>query len=184
VNSDDRGRRKLAASQMAVSELINHSVAPLSVLLLLVAINGAPILAKHFLGPRYSWPLDGGRSFLDGRPVLGSSKTWRGLIAALVAGAAFAPLLDLAAYIGIGLAATSMVSDALTSFVKRRMEMVPGSRAVVLDQVPEALVPLLCFRQMLALNWAAIMAIVLAFLILDIILSRLSYRFGIRDKPY
>jgi CDP-2,3-bis-(O-geranylgeranyl)-sn-glycerol synthase len=48
----------------------------------------APIAAKHLLGARWQAPLDGGWRFVDGRPLLGPSKTWRGLLAAATALAA------------------------------------------------------------------------------------------------
>lgn len=49
--------------------------------LLLGVANTAPLVAKRLFGPRWSAPLDGGLIFFDGRPLFGSSKTIRGLVA-------------------------------------------------------------------------------------------------------
>ena len=54
----------------------------LQILLLLVATNGAPVLAAYFMGRRGDLPVDFGKRLGDGRALFGSSKTWRGLLAA------------------------------------------------------------------------------------------------------
>ncbi len=156
----------------------------LMALLLLVLVNSAPILLKRLLGPRLAWPLDNGWAFLDGRPLLGTSKTWRGLIAAILVGTVAAPLAGLSLLAGAGFAAASMAGDLLSSFSKRRLGLSPGGRAMVLDQVPEALLPLFLYREALALGWPAIAGIVLAFLLIDVVMSRLLYRIGLRDRPH
>ncbi|HKJ22762.1 MAG TPA: CDP-archaeol synthase, partial [Gammaproteobacteria bacterium] len=53
------------------------------IFLLLVA-NGAPVLARQVRGARPARPLDGGLRLADGRPLLGRSKTLRGVGAALI----------------------------------------------------------------------------------------------------
>ena len=50
----------------------------------LIGINGAPILCTKFAGKRFDFPVDGNQSFMDGRPVLGPSKTFRGIVSALM----------------------------------------------------------------------------------------------------
>lgn len=47
------------------------------ILLLLFAVNGAPIILHKLLDNRYAWVLDGGLALPDGRHLLGPSKTWR-----------------------------------------------------------------------------------------------------------
>ena len=54
----------------------------LDILVLLVVVNGAPIIAARLFGSRYDAPVDLGARLPDGRPLFGSSKTWRGLAAA------------------------------------------------------------------------------------------------------
>ena len=57
----------------------------LSLLLLLFVANGGPVMAKWLLGDRLAFPLDGGLRFFDGGPLLGPSKTVRGLLVGVVA---------------------------------------------------------------------------------------------------
>lgn len=156
----------------------------LRLLVLLAAANSAPILAKRWLGERWSAPIDGGRRFLDGRPWLGASKTWRGLIAAVLAAALAAALLGLPPLAGALLGAGAMGGDALSSFVKRRLGVPPSGRATGLDQVPEALLGLLAARAMLAVDLVSVLAVTLAFFVLEIPAARWSFRFGWRDRPY
>lgn len=51
-----------------------------------------------------------------------------------------------------------------------------------LDQVPEALLPLLAVREAFALDAPAIVVTVIAFLLLDLLLSQVLYRLGIRQR--
>ena len=114
--------------------------------------NMAPVLVRGHC----EWlarPMDGGRSW-HGRRLLGDHKTWRGLLAGVVAGAAafavqrwlwqrgvarefalieygrFDPLLP-GALLGLG----AGLGDALKSFFKRRVGIAPGASWVGFDQL-------------------------------------------------
>lgn len=153
-------------------------------LLLLGVANSAPIVAKHFLGARWNAPIDGGLRFFDGRPLLGPSKTVRGVVAAVVATALVARLLGLPLGLGALIGAAAMAGDALSSFAKRRLGVAPSGRATGVDQIPEALLPLLVIRGLMPLSLLQIAGITLAFFVLEIPLARLSHRLGLRDQPY
>lgn len=154
------------------------------VLLLLGIANGTPIFASKLFGKRFETPLDGGLKFFDGRPLLGSSKTLRGLLLSLACTTLAAPLLGYDWVIGAGLAGASMLGDLLSSFIKRRLALPTHSQAPALDQIPESLLPLLLLRKQLALGYGEIAAILLLFIVLEIVLSRLLFRLQIRDRPY
>ena len=156
----------------------------LRLLLLLGLANTAPLVAQRRFGTRRVAPLDGGLRFFDGRPLLGSSKTIRGFLAAVAAAALGAPLTGLPAMLGALLGVGAMLGDALSSFIKRRMGAAPSSRATGLDQIPEALIPLLALQRILGLTAMQIVAITLAFFVLEIPVAWLTHRFGLRDRPY
>jgi CDP-2,3-bis-(O-geranylgeranyl)-sn-glycerol synthase len=153
-------------------------------LCLLGVANGAPIVAARLLGERWSTPLDSGARFLDGAPVLGPRKTVRGVIAAMLASALVAPVLGLPMIVGVQIGAAAMAGDALSSFVKRRLAIPPSGRATGLDQIPEALLPLLAVRGVLDLSVLQILGVVAAFFALERPVARLFYRLGIRNRPY
>ena len=156
----------------------------LRLLLLLAAANSAPIAAKHLFGARWAAPLDGGLRFFDGRPVLGPSKTVRGLVAAVIVTALLAVLLGLPLAWGALIGALSMAGDALSSFTKRRLGIASSGRATGIDQIPEALLPLLAVQDAFALPWLHVAAITLAFFLLEMPMARLFFHFGLRDRPY
>lgn len=156
----------------------------LRLLLLLGAANTAPIMARRLLGARWGTPLDAGWRFVDRRPLLGSSKTVRGVVAAIVCAAISAVPLGFSPVLGAEVGAFAMLGDTLSSFVKRRLGVAPSGRATGTDQVPEALLPLLVVRGPLALSWLQVAAITLAFFALEIPLSRLAFRIRLRDRPY
>jgi len=156
----------------------------LKLLFLLLVANGAPILVTKALGGRWNWPVDGGARFRDGRPMLGPSKTWRGVLAAILMTGAAAELLGLPARLGFLFGTGVMLGDLCSSFVKRRLGRPSGGMALGLDQVPESLFPLLAVRRELALETADIAGLVVIFLALDLVLSRLLYALHIRAQPH
>ena len=161
-----------------------HPQLDLQLLVLLAVANTAPLLGKRALGDRLAWPLDGGLTFVDGRPLFGASKTLRGLVLALLATTAAGALVGPDWRIGALVAAGAMAGDLLSSFLKRRFGLMPSSRATGLDQVPEALLPLLVCRTALPLTLADIALLVALFFAGEVLFSRLFYRLGLRDRPY
>jgi CDP-archaeol synthase len=161
-----------------------HLLAIAQLLILLTLANGAPVVAKLILGKHFSRPLDLDRKFIDGKPLLGPTKTIRGLLMAIAVTAAAAPLLGLGFEIGLLVGATAMAGDLFSSFVKRRLGRPPSSRATGLDQIPEALFALLACRAALALSALDILAVCAIFFVGEILLSRLLFRFHLRDQPY
>ena len=156
----------------------------LFVLLLLLTANGVPILVHLVHGERWGWPLDGGWQFIDGQPLLGASKTVVGVVGALLASTLLALFLDLGWRIGLLIGGVAMLGDLLSSFFKRRMGLRPSAMALGLDQVPESLLPLMACAPLLDLTWTQVLLLTLVFVVLEIILSRVAYYFGIRKQPY
>jgi CDP-2,3-bis-(O-geranylgeranyl)-sn-glycerol synthase len=153
-------------------------------LILVVLANGTPMVAHKLFGNRCSYPVDGDRAFLDGRPVLGRSKTIRGVALAIVITAAAAPLVGLDWKIGALVGSLAMAGDLFSSFLKRRLGRSPSSPAVGLDQIPESLFPLLGCLGPLALSFADVAAGVGVFFVGELLFSRLLYAFDLRDRPY
>jgi hypothetical protein len=153
-------------------------------LFLLALANGTPVLAKRMFGNRFSLSLDSGARFLDGQPLFGASKTIRGLILSVLATVAGAYLVGLGGKIGALFGSVAMSGDLFSSFLKRRLRLPPSSRAIGIDQVPESLFPLLACRSALSLTVSDIAVIVVTFFISEILISRVLYKFGLRDRPY
>lgn len=153
-------------------------------LILIATANGTPVLAKKLFGDVMAWPLDGGVTFFDGRPIFGPSKTIRGIVLSLLVTPLFAVLLGFAWTLGALIAGAVMAGDLLSSFIKRRMGLAASSQAIGLDQIPESLFPLLASRWLLPVSVIDIVVGVAIFLAAAPLVSRLFFRLGLRDQPY
>lgn len=153
-------------------------------LLLIVSANAAPLLIRKLLRYHYTWPVDCGFDFYDGRPLFGSAKTWRGLLASILLTMGMASILGFPPSFGAGFASLSMIGDLLASFCKRRMGKAPSSRARGLDTVPESLIPVWILKDTLAISGADVVLIVVLFFLMEEFISPLLCRWHIRQRPY
>ena len=153
-------------------------------LLLLAIANGTPVVAKRLLGRFMCYPLDAGVTFIDGRALLGSSKTIRGILVSVIATSVCAPVLGFAWTTGFIIGIAAMTGDLFSSFIKRRMGYPPSSRALGLDQIPESLFPALACKSLLALTFADVIFIVVLFSFGNLIVSHLLFKISLRDEPH
>lgn len=146
----------------------------LATLALILLANGLPALLGLLLGP--GRPLDGGRVLGDGRPLFGPTKTVRGILAALVVAPIAATALGLGWHIGLLVAVGAMLGDLLASFTKRRLGLPSSTTVPLLDTVPESLIPVLLVMEHLGLDWLDLALLILAFAVLDLVLTPLGHR--------
>ena len=161
-----------------------HFIEIAKILVLLMMANGTPVILKRVMGDRLAYPLDAGARFPDGRPVFGPSKTLRGLLSSLLVTTLVAPALGLDWRIGFVVAIAAMAGDLLSSFSKRRLGMSSGSMGLGIDQIPESLLPFLAVRSEFELSATDIVAGVAVFFVGELVISRILYRFGLREHPY
>lgn len=90
--------------------------------------NAAPVI---FGGGE---PLDGGRVFLDHKPIFGSHKTVRGTISGIIVGS-LTGLIQGHPLRGFLLSIGAVGGDLLTSFIKRRIDLKPGASFPIFDQL-------------------------------------------------
>ena len=147
--------------------LISHLV------LLLIIANGTPALLGLVLGPRWNRPLDNNRQFPDNRPLLGPSKTLRGLFSAIVVTGLLAPLFELSALEGASFALLAMLGDLSSSFIKRRLGFASSRSAPLLDQIPESILPLWGLQTALGSSGSEMALAVAIFIVIDLLLSGL-----------
>lgn len=156
----------------------------LELLLLILVANGTPVLFSYLLHHRASLPVDFGRVLADQKRCFGDNKTWRGLLSSLIVTALLAELLGLNFVSGVQLSLLAMSGDLFSSFIKRRLDRAPGSRVLLLDQVPESLLPAWWLMEEFALDLMQVMAVVFVFIIIEQVLSFIFYKLGVRKKPY
>ena len=96
--------------------------------------------------------MDFGKTFFDGKPLLGAHKTFRGFLAGIIVGT-FVGLVQTVIYeqvlfqyeygyqfqytifLGFALSLGALSGDLIESFVKRRLNRSPGSSLPVADQI-------------------------------------------------
>ena len=156
----------------------------LKLVVLLTVANGTPVIANKLFGNYFNQPLDCGVVFFDERPVFGRSKTIRGIIFSLIATTALTPLLGFEWTTGLWIASVAMAGDLFSSFLKRRLNSPPSSRATGVDQIPECLLPTLAIRSTVSLGALDVVFIVIIFFLGQVILSRLFFEWNIRNQPY
>ncbi|MBY6033989.1 CDP-archaeol synthase [Marinobacter daepoensis] len=156
----------------------------LELYVMLVLANGSPVVVARMLHHRGNCPIDGGRLWMDGRPLLGSSKTWRGLFSGVVTCALFAFWTGLGWLFGAFFGFLALLGDMVSSFIKRRMGLASSARAVWLDQLPEALLPMALAWCWLELPLWEALAVALLFALSNMLFSPLFFRLGIRKQPH
>lgn len=145
-------------------------------LVLLIAANGTPWLAGRLCRQRGNLPLDFSLVWPCGVRLLGDHKTWRGLLVAVVACSVVAQILGLGLALGARFGALAMAGDALSSLIKRRAGLPPGTDFLGLDQFPEAVLPLVICAQDLQLNAIGVLTATFLFTLLDLGTARLRRR--------
>ena len=156
----------------------------LHLLFLIIVANGMPIIGRLVMQGRGDLPIDRGVIFFDGRPLLGTSKTYRGIIFSIIGTVLAALLLGRPWEIGGIVGGLAMVGDCLSSFMKRRLGLSSGAQALGLDQIPESLFPLLGLWSVLSLSATGIVLSVIAFFVMELVFSIILYKLHIRKHPY
>ncbi|MDX2456099.1 MAG: CDP-archaeol synthase [Gammaproteobacteria bacterium] len=142
-------------------------------LLLLVITNATPVIISLLAGRHWNWPLDGNCLFRDQRPLLGPSKTVRGILGAVLVTALIAPLFSLTAIEGASFALLAMTGDLCSSFIKRRLGIASSRSVPLLDQLPETVLPLWTLQTVLGADVNEMVLAVALFTVIDLLLSRL-----------
>jgi CDP-diglyceride synthetase len=125
----------------------------------------------------FSTPIDINKSFLDGKPVFGHTKTFRGILTSLLFTSLMAIAIDIPVSLGAVVSVYAMLGDLISSFIKRRLDIPSSRSAPLLDQLPESSLPLLAVRSHFDLAWEEVTIILIVFFITDLILSYLLAKF-------
>lgn len=149
--------------------------------------------------------IDGGRTW-NGRRILGDGKTWRGILAGTLVGAAVAlglnvVRLPVGAWSGIGLPVFplpvvvalplgALLGDMAASFLKRRTGRERGAPFPGVDQY-DFVVGALLLAWLAAPAWFAdtftipvVVAVLVLTPVLHVTTNRAAYRLGLKDEPW
>lgn len=159
--------------------------------------NMTPVIIKHLL-PKFSYPMDFKLKF-RGKRVLGSHKTWRGLISGVLTAILVAYLqyllmdkagwLNLADYsnwllIGFLLGLGALLGDAAASFVKRRLEIKPGKPFYIIDQTNHVIGATLLVSPIYFVGWIELLMLLIITGILHTITNLIAYKLKLRKTAW
>jgi CDP-2,3-bis-(O-geranylgeranyl)-sn-glycerol synthase len=146
--------------------------------------NAMPVLAG---GGR---PLDFGRKFIDGKPILGQNKTLRGFFAGLIVGTLVGlgetALFGYNILFGLALSIGALFGDLAGAFLKRRLGIAPGGLLPVIDQIDFALgaVLLSLLVSPPAMTVELFVMVLVITLPIHLITNLAAYKLGLKSNPW
>jgi CDP-2,3-bis-(O-geranylgeranyl)-sn-glycerol synthase len=168
--------------------------------------NGFAVFSK-FVRNRH--PIDGGRVFRDGRPVLGNGKSWEGFIIGVVSGVCIGCAQYLTAPILLAIieqhlimplrlypivlvsllqvffvALGALIGDLIGSFIKRRLNITRGQSAPVLDQLDFLVVAILLGLLVNPLPLLFIVFLLLVTPIIHLLANAVGYLLKLKKEPW
>lgn len=145
--------------------------------------NAAPVL---FGG---GTPIDMNRKFLDGKPIFGKNKTFRGFISGLLVGtfAGFLESLIFPGYqisLGFFISLGALLGDLAGAFFKRRIGIAPGEMLPILDQIDFIIGAIILAFPFFELTLELVAVIFVITIPLHVLTNFAAYRLGLKSKPW
>jgi CDP-2,3-bis-(O-geranylgeranyl)-sn-glycerol synthase len=166
--------------------------------------NVTPIIVAKIPGlSKLQAPIDGGRYF-RGKRILGSHKTWRGLITGIIMATITLWLQQVAVHhFGWARTLTSSVDyrtlptfvlgplfgigalggDAIESFFKRQINIQPGHGWFPFDQTDYIIGGAVASAPFVHLRFLQYVLLLFIWLIVHVIASAIGYLFGLKERP-
>lgn len=144
--------------------------------------NAIPVIAGG------GYPIDFGKKFFDGKPILGKNKTFRGFFSGLIVGTAVGLLesvfFNYPISFGLLLSLGALFGDLAGAFLKRRLGMAPGDLLPIIDQI-DFIVGAILFSlplSILDLNLAITVLIITP--PIHLLTNFAAYKLGLKSNPW
>ncbi|MCJ7423792.1 CDP-2,3-bis-(O-geranylgeranyl)-sn-glycerol synthase [Candidatus Bathyarchaeota archaeon] len=135
-------------------------------------------------------PLDLGKNFVDGRPIFGRNKTFRGFFFGLtvgtVIGLAESALFGYHLLFGLLLSLGALLGDLAGAFLKRRLDLAPGDMLPVVDQV-DFVVGALLFSlpiSLVSVSYGVILTVLILTPPVHLLTNFGAYKLGLKNNPW
>lgn len=136
------------------------------------------------------YPIDFGKKFFDGKPILGKNKTFQGFFSGLIIGTTVG-LVESAFFsypllFGLLLSLGALFGDLAGAFVKRRLGLAPGELLPVIDQV-DFIIGAILFSFPLSLqilSWELILAVLIVTPPIHLLTNFAAYKLGLKNNPW
>jgi CDP-2,3-bis-(O-geranylgeranyl)-sn-glycerol synthase len=168
----------------AKMEIVQLAIEALKFIFPAYCANAVPVIAGGGL------PIDLGNNFLDGKPIFGMNKTFRGFLAGLAVGTAVG-LVESIAFgyrleFGLLLSLGALFGDLAGAFVKRRFSIRPGDMLPVVDQV-DFIIGAIVFSLPLSLqfeSWQLFAAVLVITPPIHLLTNFAAYKLGLKNNPW
>jgi len=146
--------------------------------------NAVPVITSGSLS------LDFGKKFLDGKPIFGKNKTFRGFFSGLAVGTTVGfvesvffnyPLL-----FGLLLSLGALFGDLTAAFAKRRLGLSPGDLLPVVDQV-DFIIGAILFSlpiRLQTLSWELLTTVLIVTPPIHLLTNFAAYKLGLKSNPW
>jgi CDP-2,3-bis-(O-geranylgeranyl)-sn-glycerol synthase len=147
--------------------------------------NAAPVLAGGGL------PMDFGKSFVDGKRILGKNKTWRGfffgwaigILVGLVEGIVFGPV-PYSLLFSVMTPLGALCGDLAGAFTKRRLGIAPGGLLPIVDQIDFVVGALLFSLPLALVSLELAIAVLLITPPIHLFTNFLAYKLKLKSNPW
>lgn len=142
-------------------------------------------------------PIDFGKNFFDGRPLLGKGKTFKGTIfgigAGIIIAAAINGLLSKQTmlyysnhYVLITsiLVVLAILGDMIGSFIKRRLNIERGQPVLLLDQLDFVIVPMIFLWSQKFISFTEIIIVLIITLFVHKLANYIAFKFKLKRVPW
>ncbi|MCS7114015.1 MAG: CDP-2,3-bis-(O-geranylgeranyl)-sn-glycerol synthase [Candidatus Bathyarchaeota archaeon] len=145
--------------------------------------NAIPVLIGGGL------PIDLGKKFIDGKPIFGKNKTFKGFFSGLAVGtlvglveSAFFP--EYPALFGFLISIGALIGDLAGAFIKRRLGIAPGGPLPIVDQI-DFMIGALIFALPLKVPCIKLAFTVLIITIpIHVLTNFAAYKMGLKKNPW
>jgi CDP-2,3-bis-(O-geranylgeranyl)-sn-glycerol synthase len=134
------------------------------------------------------YPMDFGKKFLDGKPLLGENKTFQGFFCGLcvgtLVGLAESIIFGYPVLFGFVLSVGALFGDLAGAFLKRRLGLAPGEMLPIIDQIDFIVGAILFsfFLQMPSLELIVVVMVITP--PLHVLTNYAAYKLGLKGNPW
>jgi len=133
-------------------------------------------------------PLDGGKSFFDGKPILGKNKTLRGfffgLAVGIIVGLIESMLFGYPKLFSVLSPLGGLVGDLTGAFVKRRLGIAPGGLLPVIDQIDFVVGAIVFSLPLMIIYWQLAAAVLIITPPIHLFTNFVAYKLKLKRNPW
>jgi len=141
-------------------------------------------------------PIDSGWTFLNGKPIFGAHKTFRGFLTGLLIGTLVGALQSVIGnffltslfqyhpLLGFTISLGALLGDLLESFIKRRLNLSPGAPFPIADQLDFVVGALLFSILVSPPSLTTALLIIIVTPPIHLLTNFIAYLFGVKKTPW